>query len=64
MPDSKPPLIGRLWSLVWLIIVATVAVWLAGQLFAAVWGWLLLIAVVAGAGLAIYVWLRSRQDRW
>lgn len=64
MPDSKPPLLGRLWSLVWLIIVGTIAIWIAGQLLAEIWGWLLLIAGLVGAGAAAFALIRFLRDRW
>ncbi|MCS5735054.1 hypothetical protein [Herbiconiux daphne] len=64
MPESKPPLISRLWSIVWLVIFGVIAIWLLSQVLAAVWGWLLLAAGLIGAVVVTCFWIRSRRDRW
>ena len=48
----------------WLVLAACFALWLAVQLIAAVWLWLVAGGAVV-AGIYLFVsWLRWRQRRW
>jgi membrane protein YdbS with pleckstrin-like domain len=64
-PDKEPePLMTRFVHACLLLLVAVVALWLAVQLLARFWGWLLLIALTALL-IAASVWImRWRRNRW
>lgn len=63
MQEPRPPHLSSLWSLVWLVAIGTVVLWLAAQLLAQVWPWLLGFAVAAAVISGLAVW-RRRRDRW
>lgn len=48
----------------WLILGSIFALWLAIQLLAQIWGWLLIIAVIAAAVAATVAWMRHRNHHW
>ncbi|HWH25147.1 MAG TPA: hypothetical protein VNT53_00675 [Pseudolysinimonas sp.] len=62
-PESQSPL-RRLGQLVWAVLGSAFALWLAVQLLAQIWGWLLLLLAVVLAGWALVRWLSARRDRW
>ena len=57
----KPPRMRTLWSVVWLVIVGTIALTLLFGLLSRIWIWLLVTAVVAVGLLMLVRWLRSRH---
>lgn len=63
MADPKSPL-QTAWSAVWLVLLATLAVWLFIQLLSQIWIWLLLLLILAAAITALVLWLRHRANRW
>lgn len=64
MPSSdRGPLRTTLLA-AWLLLLTSVLLYAAVWIFGQIWGWVLLIAVVA-IGLWLLVWwLRLRRDRW
>jgi hypothetical protein len=65
MSNHTPPsLFDRLWQGVALLFGIVIVLWLALQLLAQYWGWLLLIVIVVGLIVASVAWLRSRPNRW
>jgi uncharacterized membrane protein YdbT with pleckstrin-like domain len=65
MPDSTPPSIFQRWFRACLLILGGVlALWLALELFARLWGWLLLavgIALMLWCGVAAYRYWWGRR---
>lgn len=63
--DKKPPLMTRFFHACLLLLAGLVALWLAIQLAGQIWGWLLLLAILAlliGAAIWFVRWYRDR--RW
>jgi uncharacterized membrane protein HdeD (DUF308 family) len=46
------------------ILLGIVAIWLALELLARLWGWLILIAAVVGIIWAAVAYLKWRRNRW
>lgn len=63
-PSKKPDPLTRLWHACLLLLGCSVALWLAVQLIAQIWIWLIAAAVLAAAGTWLVLWLRRRGDRW
>lgn len=62
--DKKPePLMTRFFHGCLLLLGGVVVLWLALHLLAQFWGWLLLIAVLAGLVWALIWFIRWRRDR-
>lgn len=53
-----------LWSVVWLVLLGTVALWLAAEVLSQIWGWLLLGGLIIGGIGLMLLWLKWRRDRW
>lgn len=53
-----------LWSVVWLVLLGTIALWLAAEVLSQIWGWLLLGGLITGGIGLMLLWLKWRQDRW
>jgi len=53
-----------LWSVVWLVLLGTVALWLFAETLSQIWGWLVLAAGLTTGIVLLIVWLRRRSDRW
>lgn len=70
MPENKDdkdpvPVMTRFFRACLLALAGVFVLWLALQLLAQFWGWLLLIAAIAGLIYAAVWYLRSRRDnRW
>ena len=47
MPDAPPPVTSRFFRACLLILGGIVALWLALELLAQFWGWVLLVAAIA-----------------
>lgn len=64
MPNDRPPLFTRAFHGALALLAAAAALWMAVQLLAQVWGWLVLVAVGAVAVFVIVQLRRRRRDRW
>lgn len=70
MPENKDdkdpvPLMTRFLRACLLALAGVFVLWLAIQLLAQFWGWLLLIAAIAGLTYATAWYIRQRRDnRW
>ena len=64
MSNDRPPLFTRVFHGALALLAASAALWLALQLLAQVWGWLLLLALLGLAIFAFATWRRGRRDRW
>lgn len=70
MPENKDdkdpvPLMTRFFRACLLALAGVFVLWLALQLLAQFWGWLLLIAAIAGLIYTGVWYIRSRRDsRW
>lgn len=53
-----------LLSAVWLVLLATAALWIASAVISQVWGWLLLGGVPILLLALFLAWLKWRRDRW
>jgi len=62
MSQSPPPLLDRVLHGALLILGTVIMLWLALELLAHIWVWLLVLALVAAA--VGFVFWRRRQDRW
>lgn len=56
--------ISILWSVVWLVVGATIALYFATQLLSQVWWILLILGLFAGTIYVLIVVRRRRSDRW
>lgn len=61
--DKRSSLAMRLFSACFLLLLSVVALWVALELLARFWGWLLLFVVVIGVIATIVWYLRWRRDR-
>ena len=57
-------LLAIMWSAFWLVVLGSIALWLAGEIMSRVWGWLVLGAVLAAGIALLAVWLKRRSNRW
>ncbi|MCU1580040.1 MAG: hypothetical protein JWP19_2244 [Rhodoglobus sp.] len=65
MTDKEPKSIAqRFFDLCLLLLGGVLALWLALQFLAQFWGWLLLIAGIAGGIWLAVVIVRARRNRW
>lgn len=64
MSNDRPPLFTRAFHGALALLAAAAALWMALQLLAQVWGWLLLLALVGGAIFVIVQLRRRCRDRW
>lgn len=63
--DKEPASMGqRILSFCFAVFVSVVLLSLALQLLAQIWGWLLLIAILAAAVFAGFWFYRKRRDGW
>lgn len=63
--ESSPKnLAQRFFDLSLLLLGGVIALWVALQFLAHVWGWLVLIAVLVAAIWALVAILRARRNRW
>lgn len=63
--DKEPVTMARRFLTFCLAVLAGIALlYLAIQLLSQFWGWLVLLAVVAGAIYVVFLILRWRRDRW
>ena len=62
-PKHFNPL-DRLWHASLLILGTSVVLWIAVQLLATIWGWLLIFILLAAALAVAVVLLRARRNRW
>jgi len=63
--ESNPKSIAqRFFELSLLILGGVMALWLALQALAQIWGWVLLLVGVAGVSWAAIAFARSRRNRW
>lgn len=64
LEDKKLDPLSRLWHISLLLLGIVLTLWLALQVLAAIWGWLLLIGAAVGAGATLVVWIRHRRNGW
>ena len=62
--DPRTPLANRFVGFCFLLLVGVLALWLALELLARIWGWLVLAAVVVTAGFVGYHIFRRRFGGW
>jgi hypothetical protein len=62
--NSPPTLASKLLGVSLTFLAAVVALWLALELLARIWFWLLLIAVLVVLGVATVRFIRWRRSRW
>ena len=68
MPENKDdknpvPLMTRFFRACLLALAGLIVLWLALQLLAQIWGWLLLLAGIAGLIYGVIRFVRWRRDR-
>lgn len=64
MSSSEKTVLQRLVSACAVIAFAAFLLWLAVWLLQQIWGWLLLILLVAAVVTAAVAVVRARRDRW
>jgi len=47
-----------------LVLGGILAIWLALEVLARIWGWVLLVLLVIGLAYLTFVLIRRRQNRW
>lgn len=62
--DNPSSIAQRFFNVCLLLCGGVLALWVALQLLAQFWGWLLLIAVVVSVIWILVVVARSRRNRW
>ncbi len=62
--DSPKPLAQRFFGFCALVLGGIVAIWLALELLARIWGWVLLVAVIVAALCVGWHVYSRRGDRW
>lgn len=62
--EKKDPMSKRFFTACLLILVGVIALWMALQLLAQFWGWIVLIGAIVLAGWIVYKVLQARRDRW
>ncbi len=62
--SSPKKLAQRFFDLCLLVLGGVIALWVALQFLAQVWGWLVLITVLVAALWALVAILRARRNRW
>lgn len=62
--DKPVPIMTRFFHACLLVLGGVLALWLALELLAQFWGWLLLAAAVVALVWAIIWVIRWRRDRW
>jgi hypothetical protein len=61
---APPSISARLWKGAFALFGASLLVWLAVQLIAQVWGWLVLLVALGLAVFGLVRWHHSRIRRW
>ncbi|WP_395638532.1 hypothetical protein [Pseudolysinimonas sp.] len=64
MSKHSPSILSRVVEGALAILVVAVVLTLALQLLSALWGWLLLFALVGLVAIGLVQWRRSRDRRW
>ncbi|MGE3795592.1 MAG: hypothetical protein AB7I38_16940 [Dehalococcoidia bacterium] len=62
--EDKPTMSQSFFRACLLILAGIVAIWIALELLARFWFWIVLIAVLLLAGYVAYRVIKARQDRW
>lgn len=65
-PDSKekPTMSQRFFTACLLILAGIVALWIALELLAKFWVWIVLLGLIVLAGWIVFRVLQARRDRW
>lgn len=63
-PAKKVPVSQRFFTACLLILAGVVAIWIALELLAQFWGWIVLILALGLTGWVIYRVIVARQNRW
>jgi len=63
MQEPKSPT-SIVWSIIWLVVLGSIALWLAAEVLSQIWGWLLLAGLFAVGIWVLVLWLRRSRDRW
>ena len=61
--SDRSPLQAAL-ALAWTVLLIAALLYAAVWLICQIWVWLLVLALLAGAAIALMWWLRLRRDRW
>ena len=62
--NSPSGIVSKLFGAAVGFLAAVVVLWLALELLARIWFWLLLVAVLIALGVAAFRFLRWRRSRW
>jgi len=54
----------RFFTACLLVLAGVVAIWIALELLAQMWGWIVLVVALGLTTWAIYHVIRARRDRW
>ena len=63
MNDERGPVHG-FWHATLLLFGGCILLWLAVQLIASIWIWLLAAVAIGIVSWAVWLWWRSRRSRW
>jgi hypothetical protein len=61
MNEPRPPRMATLWSVVWLVLIGTIAVSTFFDLLSRIWIWVVLLLVVIAGIVVLVRWVRSRR---
>lgn len=62
--EEKPTMSKRFFTACLLILAGIIALWIALELLARFWVWILVIGLLVLAGWVTYKVLQARRDRW
>jgi hypothetical protein len=62
--EKAPTILQRLYRGALLVFGSVLLIWLAFQVLAQIWGWLLLVAIIGGLIALAVFWVRRHHNRW
>lgn len=64
MSEPTRSLAGRFLLFCVFVLGGILAIWLALEVLARIWGWVLLVLLLIGLGYLVFVLIRRLQNRW
>ena len=62
--EEKPTMSQSFFQACGLVLLGIIALWVALELLAQFWGWLVLLAAIGAATWTVIAVVRARRDRW